>query len=241
MERRLVVSHWSLDPLRSRRERRSAAQAASRGGRTRLRVAGIAGLLGVLGNVAAVALLWNAPAAYKLDQLAQWVEQTFAQPIAAAASSVTFTIGLIAMAAWASGLGRWAGGSWARSGGALIAVVSLFNAAGTLAPLVVAYHVGNCGAACDAVARGLLGTSLTLDAFFNLGLGLGLLLVGLGGTQLSRAMRALSVVSGLLTLPVAGQAVWAPAAQWLLVAAPFWLSVMIVTSVLWVRRDPADR
>jgi hypothetical protein len=77
---------------------------------------------------------------------------------------------------------------------------------------------------------------LALDALFNLGLGLGLLLCAIGATG-GGWTRWLMAVAGLAALPVAAQAVWDPAASWLLVAAPLWLALMIKTSVVWMKSN----
>jgi hypothetical protein len=49
------------------------------------------------------------------------------------------------------------------------------------------------------------------------------------------------VAAGLASLPVAGQALWDPAANLLYVAAPLWLSLIIKTSVTWLGADANAR
>jgi len=197
------------------------------------RLAGVAGLVGVFGNVVAVALLHDMPSAYRLARLEEWVTAVHAQPIGSVASSVAFTLGLIALGGWATHLGRAVGTAAARAGAALIAVCAIANAVGTLAPIVQALHVGSCGSACDAVGRALLGFSLALDALFNLALGIGLWLVA-AGVREQRRTRTLMQAAGLLSLPVAAQAVWDPAATMLYYAAPLWLAVIVMTSLRWL-------
>jgi len=162
------------------------------------------------------------------------------QPVAAVSSSVVFTLGLIALAGWAQHLGRSLGTAVAHAGASIVAVVSLANAAGTLSPIVLAMHVGDCGADCNAVGRALLGLTLTLDALFNLGLGIGLLLMA---TAVRREpwKRRWMVAAGLASLPVAGQALWDPAANLLYVAAPLWLFLIIKTSITWLGSDANAR
>jgi hypothetical protein len=198
------------------------------------RLAGVAGLVGVFGNIVAVALLQDMPSAYRLARLEEWVNSVHAQPIGSVASSVAFTLGLIALAGWALHLGRAVGTAPARAGAALIAACAIANAVGTLSPIVQTVHVGRCGPACDAVGRALLGFSLALDALFNLALGIGLLLAATGVREQRRA-RALMQAAGLLSLPVAAQAVWDPAATMLYFAAPLWLTVIVTTSLGWLK------
>lgn len=198
------------------------------------RLAAIAGLLAAAGNIVAVALLHDVPSAYRLARLDEWVTAVFAHPIESIASSVVFTIGLLALALWAVHLGRTVGTAAARAGASLIAVAAIANGIGTLAPLVQARHVRSCGPACAAVGRALLGFSLALDALFNLGLGIGLLLVATGVRE-QRATRIWMGAAGLLSLPVAAQAVWDPAASLLYVSAPLWLALIVATSLAWLR------
>jgi hypothetical protein len=198
------------------------------------RLAGFGGLVGVFGNVVAVALLHEMPSAYRLARLEEWVNAVHAQPIGSVSSSVAFTLGLIALAGWAMHLGRAVGAAAARAGAALIAACAMANAVGTLSPIVQALHVGSCGPACDAVGRALLGFSLALDALFNLALGIGLLLAATGVRE-QRRTRTLMQAAGLLSLPVAAQAVWDPAATMLYFAAPLWLAVIVTTSLSWLK------
>ena len=96
--------------------------------------------------------------------------------------------------------------------------------------------MGACGAPCDAVGRALLGGSLALDALFNLTLGVGLLAIATALGDAPR-VRALAILAGLASLPVAAQAVWDPAASLLYVAAPLWLLFILVTSLGLVRGE----
>ena len=114
--------------------------------RLRQLTGGLMGLLAVVGNILGVALLWQSPSAYRLAKIGPWVLESLATPRATSASASAFTPGLLALAAWARQLGRVSGGALALFGANLIAVTSLFNAAGALTPLVLALHVGDCGA-----------------------------------------------------------------------------------------------
>jgi len=200
------------------------------------RVAAAAGFTAVAGNVAGVLFLHEMPSAYRLARLDEWAAAVLAQPQATAASALAFTLGLIALAAWAVHLGRELGTPLARTATALIAVTALFNAAGTTTPLVLAVHVGPAVEGGAAVGRALLGLTLTLDALFNLGLGIGLVLAA-AASRGGGWTRGLTALAGLASLPVAGQAVSDGAANLLVVAAPLWLALIVKTSFVWWRGD----
>jgi hypothetical protein len=199
------------------------------------RTGALLGLAAVAGNVLGVAFLADVPAAYRPAQLDPWVAGSLAHPRATAASAVAFVLGLLALAGWARAAGRAVGGRLARAGGGVAAAGALLNAAGCVTPLVLALHVGpGCaGDACAVAGRALLGVTLSLDALFNLLLGVGLLL--LGGALSSRGrpvLAALGAVAGLLSLPVAGQVAFERAASLLALAAPLWLAFILATSAL---------
>jgi hypothetical protein len=123
--------------------------------------------------------------------------------------------------------------------GGTIAVGAALNAAGTLAPAVLALHVAPACASADCLPAGLalLGTSLSLDALFNLLLGGGLIVFGFTLWTNARAPRWLALlvgVAGLAAVPVSLQIVSDAAANWLRVAGPLWLVAIATTSVrLW--------
>ncbi len=201
------------------------------------------GLLGAAGNVAGVAFLWNVPGAYRPDALDRWAEGSAAHPDAAMASAVAFVLGLLALAGWGAAMGRRAATPGARLGGSIVATGAVANAIGCVAPLVLVAHVlpGCGGDACAPVARALLGTTLALDALFNLLLGFGLVLLGasiLRGGR--RALGLLGIVAGLASIPVAGQVVSARAANLLAVAGPAWL-VFVVWSSAWLWGREGER
>lgn len=194
------------------------------------------GVVGVLGNVVGVAALNGVEGAYRPAGLGAWAESALAHPGASVASAVAFTVGLLALAGWAAALGRRLGGPLAPLAAGAMAVGAVLNAAGTLLPAVLVLHVAPAcdGGACQAVARALLGVTLSLDALFNLAFGAGL---ALAGWILWRAGRrpvlgGLGLAAGLATLPVAGQLAWEPAARLLAVAGPLWLAFVLATSVL---------
>lgn len=200
------------------------------------RVAAAAGFVAVAGNVAGVVFLRDIPSAYRLARLDEWASEVQRHPQATVASALAFTLGLVALAGWAVHLGREIGTPLARAACALVAVTALFNAAGTTTPVVHAFHVGAAGEGGAAAGRALLGLSLTLDALFNLGLGLGLLLAA-AAARGGGWTRGLMALAGTASIPVAGQAVTDGAADLLLVAAPLWLALILVTSFAWTRGD----
>ncbi len=188
--------------------------------------------MGVVGNAAGVLFLADVPVAYRPGTLDQWAALSVAHPGATVASAVSFVVGLVALAGWASGLGRWLGTPGARVGASAVAAGALLNAAGCVTPIVLVTHLmPGCEGACGPPARALLGVTLSLDALFNLLLGVGLL--GIGGAlwrQGSRVLGGLGLVAGLASLPVAGQPFSAEAAKLLAVAGPIWLAFVLASS-----------
>jgi hypothetical protein len=193
-------------------------------------VTSVAGVVAVLGNVLGVAFLHDMPSAYRLAALSDWVVAVTEQPVATSASAISFVLGLVGLSIWARQLGERLRTPTARTAATLMAFGALVNAAGTTTPLVQALHVGACGAACDAVGRALLGTTLALDGVFNLMLGVGLLLMASAAWR-DRWTSRLMLASGIATIPVSAQAVWDPAANLLYIAAPLWLAVIARTSI----------
>jgi len=195
------------------------------------RVAAAAGFVAVAGNVVAVACLHAMPSAYRLARLDEWVLAVHDQRAATTASTVAFVVGLVALSYWARQLGARATAA-ARAGAWLVSVTALFDAAGALAPFVQSSLVRSRAPEALIVGRALLGTSLSLDAVFNLGLGVGLSLMA---SSQRGALRAAMLAAGLANLPVSAQVVWDPAATGLYLSAPLWLSVIVWTSVRGVR------
>ena len=151
--------------------------AAQSGGASRRRTAGLAGLVAFGGNVLGVLALKDVPAAYRLGRLDAWVREVQAAPVATAVSALCFGAGLLGLAVWVRELGAEQGTARARRGADVAAAAALVNAAGSLVPIGVAFGNGSCGAGCHALARSLLRLSLSVDAIFNLGLGVGLVLI----------------------------------------------------------------
>ena len=187
--------------------------------------------------MAGVAFLWNVPVAYRPTDIARWAALSAAHPGATLARAVSFILGLLALAGWAAGLGRQVGTPWARLGASAIAVGAFANALGCVTPLVLVSHVlpGCEGAACAPVARALLGVTLSLDALFNLLLGLGLVCLGSAlWAGRVRGLALLGLLAGLASIPVAGQPFSEAAAKLLGVAGPLWLVFVLWSSVrLW--------
>ncbi len=208
------------------------------------RIGAALGLLGVAGNVAGVAFLVDVSAAYRPAQLDAWLAQAVHHPGASAASAVAFVVGLAALGAWARALGARAGPGLRHASGAM-AAGAWVNAAGCVAPLVLLLHVlPACTSpeACAPVARALLGSTLALDAAFNLFFGVGL--VGAGVALLSggsRGLGALGVAAGVVTVLVSGQVVSERAASLLALAAPLWLAFVVAASVQMWRAPAPER
>ena len=196
------------------------------------RRAGWAGFAAVAGNLLGVACLKNMPSAYRLGRLEEWASAVRTEPASTVASAVCFATGLAALSSWALELGHGIGTPRARKAASLIAATALVNAAGSLLPIPAALGSGHTVA--------FLRTSLSVDALFNLGLGVGLL--GLA-VELRRpiAHRVLAFAAGATSIPVAGQAVWDGAASVLYVAAPLWLSLIAITSFDWLRSNASAK
>ncbi len=197
------------------------------------RIAALLGIAGVTGNVAGVLFLANVPAAYRPNDIDRWATLSVAHPQATVASAVAFILGLLALAGWAAGLGRRAASPVATFGAASIAIGAVLNAAGCVAPLVLVVHVmpGCEGASCVPVSRALLGVTLSLDALFNLLLGVGLLGFAAALWRGERTQAALGIVAGLASIPVAGQPFSEAAARLLGIAAPLWIVFVLWTSL----------
>lgn len=182
----------------------------------------VAGAIAVALNIVAVVALREIPSAYRIARLDEWAAAVAQHPTATAISAGAFTLGLIALAIWALELGRDAGGSLARVGGLAVAFGALLNAAGTVTPLVAAYHID--ATTSVAVTRALLGITISLDAAFNAALGVGLLCLAAAWPQIrNRWLGYLGGIAGLASLPVSAQAVYDPAASLLAIAGPLWL------------------
>jgi hypothetical protein len=188
--------------------------------------------VGVAGNVAGVLFLADVPVAYRPGEIDRWAALSVAHAGATVASAVSFVIGLVALAGWAAGLGRQLGTPGARAGSSAVVAGALLNAAGCVTPIVLVTHLmPGCEGACGPAARALLGVTLSLDALFNLLLGVGLLGIGAAlWRQGARVLGGLGLVAGLASIPVAGQPFSAEAAKLLAVAGPIWLTFVLASS-----------
>lgn len=197
----------------------------------------VLGLLGVIGNILGVVVLGPIPAAYRPSTIADWARQTMAAPAAATLSAVAFTLGLVALSGWAIVLGLRVGTALAVASGGLIAAGALLNAAATMAPAVVALHLPRACTSpegCLPAAVSMLGLSLSLDALFNLLLGIGLIGLAVAATEMPMYVRIALAIAGLASLPVSLQFYSDAAARMLLVAGPLWLAATVLTSwLLW--------
>ncbi len=202
----------------------------------RERLGAALGVLGVVGNVVGVAALHDVEGAYRPGGLGAWAESAIAHPGATVASAVAFTVGLLALAGWAAALGRRLGGPLAPLAAGAMTVGAVVNAVGTLTPAVLVLHVAPAcgGGGCVAVARALLGVTLSLDALFNLAFGAGLALAGwiLWTAGRRPVLGGLGLAAGLASVPVAGQIAWDDAVRLLAVAGPLWLGFVLATSAL---------
>lgn len=199
--------------------------------------AGWAGLAGVVLNVVAVASLRPVPHTYAPGNVGAWLAETRAAPGNTQLSAWAFTVGLVALAAFAAGL---AAAVERRRTVAVVAAVffgggALLDAAGTLAP-IAALHVD------DAAGVALLWLSLLLDSAFNALLGVGLCCFAAAlhpDDGWPRPLRWLALVAGLASLPVGLQFSSDAFARLLAVAGPLWLAWVTWTSVVLLRRRHA--
>jgi hypothetical protein len=209
--------------------------------------AGVAGLVGVALNIVAVAALRHVSHAYRPGDVAAWLSELQADPLSTQLSACAFTVGLVALAAFAAGLALTVANrrnlavkdrrNLAVAGAVFFGGGALLDATGTMAP-IAALHLE------QAAGVALLWLTLVLDSAFN-----GLLAVGL--LCFSGALRAddgwpvslrwLGVVAGLASLPVALQFSSDVFANLLAVAGPLWLMWVTWTSVLLLRGRPIER
>jgi hypothetical protein len=203
---------------------------------------------GIAGNVLGVAFLWNVPSPYRPGDVPAWLAGIRAQPLLTVLSSASFVVGLALLAVFAALVvaaerpGR--PGPFA-AGWALVAVGAVLNAAGCVAPAVAVRFVpGAPDPAGAAVGQALLAVTLHLDAFFNLALGVGLVLANAAAGRPSgwpRALRAFGIAAGLASVPVSLQ-FWAdPFAKLLAISGPLWLAWFAAAAVHLARgRAPAE-
>ncbi len=194
--------------------------------------AALAGLLGVALNVVAVAALGPIPHTYRPGDVPAWLAETVAHPLHSTLSAWAFTVGLVALAAFAAGLAAAVRSPWVTVGAVFFGAGALLDAAGTMAPLA-ALHVD------ASTGLGLLWMSLLLDSAFNGLLGLGLLCIAAGlPKDWPRALRILGFVAGLASLPVGLQFASDTFARLLAVAGPLWLAWVTWASLRLLRSEP---
>lgn len=200
---------------------------------------GAAGLLGLAGNLLAIAFLGGIPHAWKPGDLGAWHAEITAHAYNATGSAWAFTVGLALLVPFALAwprLPRLARPGLARVGALLFAIGALLDAAGTPTGAVVAHFLPFSDPMNGPAARALLGCSLLLDATFNGLLGAGLIVVNIAaGPALSRPLRALGVVAGVASLPVALQAVSDDYARLLAISGPLWLTWCTIVAVQMIR------
>lgn len=194
--------------------------------------AGLSGLLGVALNVLAVVALRPIPHTYAPGNVPAWLDETLAHPGATTLSAWAFTVGLVALAAFAAGLARASGRSWTLTGALFFGCGALLDAAGTLTP-IAALHVDR------PVGLALLWLTLLLDSAFNGLLALGLLAFAAGLTPQDgwpKGLRWLALAAGLVSLPVGLQFMDDAFARLLAVAGPLWLAWVTWASIALLRR-----
>ncbi len=198
----------------------------------------MAGLTGALLNVLAVAALRPVPHTYAPGDVAAWLAESRAAPGATTLSAWAFTVGLVALAAFAfaaAAATKPPRRDWAIVGAALFGGGAMLDAAGTLAP-IAALH------ADDATGTALLWMTLLLDSAFNGLLGLGLLCFARAQAPEDgwpRGLRWLALVAGLVSLPVGLQFSSDTFARLLAIAGPLWLAWVLWSSVALVRARSA--
>lgn len=195
--------------------------------------AGVAGFVGVALNVVAVAALRHVPHAYRPGDVAAWLSELQSDPFSTQLSAWAFTVGLVALAAFAGGLALTVANrrNLAVAGAIFFGGGALLDAAGTMAPIAALQVEPSAGMA-------LLWLTLLLDSAFN-----GLLAVGLlcfwGALRADDGwpapLRWLALLAGLASLPVALQFSSDIFASLLAVAGPLWLAWVTWTSVLLLR------
>lgn len=199
--------------------------------------AGWAGLAGVLLNVVAVAALRPVPHTYAPGDVSAWLAESRAAPLNTQLSAWAFTIGLVALAAFAAGLAAAIDKrrTLAVVGAVFFGAGALLDAAGTLAP-IAALHVD------DTSGVALLWLTLLLDSAFNALLGVGLLCFA-GALHPAdgwpKALRWFGLAAGLASLPVGLQFSSDAFTRLLAIAGPLWLAWVTWTSVLLLRRGDA--
>ncbi|MDB5099033.1 MAG: hypothetical protein JWM80_3454 [Cyanobacteria bacterium RYN_339] len=187
------------------------------------RLAAACGILGVVLNLVAVGALQGTPHTYKPGHVDLWLAESLAAPGATMVSAWAFTVGLALLVPFCVGLARRDGGT--STGAAIVGIGALLDAVGTFGP-VAAIHGGG---------QAFLWFTLLLDSCFNFLSGLGLLAIAAGMRGWPRGLRALAIVAGLASLPVALQFQSDAFAGLLAVSGPLWCAWIVWASVALAR------
>lgn len=196
------------------------------------RIAAVAGMLAVFFNVLGVVFVSEIAEAYQPELIDRWYFAALQHEFSVSWSAWCFTLAVLCLVPWVAGMARSIGPySW--PGAAMIAMGAGLNATASLLPFVVVTHVPH---GEDALGETLLGITITIDALFYLIFGVGLVLLNVGmarAVQFPMWLSGWGLVAGILCVGVVGRA-WSPAAaNFVYVAAPFWmLWVALASGVL---------
>lgn len=203
------------------------------------RIAAVAGMSAVVFNLLGVFSVSEIAEAYQPGLIDRWYFAALQHELSVSWSAWCFTLAAMSLVPWVAGM-ACSIGPYAWPGAALIAMAAVLNATASLLPFVVVTHVPHGEA---ALGETLLGITLTMDALFYLIFGLGLVLLNVGMARAVRFPMWLSgwgLVAGVLCVGVVGRAGSPAAANFVYVAAPFWmLWVAVASGVLF--RLPAFR
>lgn len=193
-------------------------------------IAGRAGIAAVVLNILGVVALSGVESAYRPESIERWYYAVSQPDTAQPVSAWCFAAGMLLLIPWVAGLARVLGPySWPGAG--VVVVGATINMVGSLLPYLVAASVPHGEA---ALGQTLLSLALLLDAFFNLALGVGLVLLSLAMARdqhFPMWMSAVGLIAGLVTITVVSQA-WSPlGADMVAIAGPLWLAW--VTMVSW--------
>ncbi|MDA0260879.1 MAG: hypothetical protein O3A21_01585 [Proteobacteria bacterium] len=196
-------------------------------------------LIGAAANGLGALALPKASLAYKPGRLGEWFAVNLTAPSGAEWGAILFTAGVLMMVPVACALAKLIGGplrGLAVIGAALMAVAGLVNGLATMLPFVLSTQlapvIDMSAAPAPAMAIALLGVALAADAVAIGCLGAGIILAGLamaGDPLFGRGLGGLGVIAGLAVLPMALEANYDWAAQWVL-----WGSIPLLAWLLWL-------
>jgi len=143
----------------------------------------VCGFFAVSLNILAIMQLSAAPSSYRPFMIDKWIEEIVKVPNNASISSLSFTIGVIALIPFTFLIAEYFEKTYSALIKVLIASGALMNAIGTVMPLIVVREVwplcDNNPEACMATAHGFLAFALVMDSVFNFLFGLGLVFMGI--------------------------------------------------------------